>query len=163
MEKILEQMQNEHFSHAPGEEMTHVAGVSFVDNVGLSLGAAPREDAGQAGTYRHIANCAKDLEALVLEEEDSQERLERERQGQGQEQDNDDYLNYADGGGHDQHHHSSGRGAHSSTRLRGDDRHIVIERNALNEVAVVVLKKHPEHDSEETEDEDEEEDEGTSS
>lgn len=38
MEKILEQMQGENFSHAPGEEMTHVAGVSFVDDLGLSLG-----------------------------------------------------------------------------------------------------------------------------
>lgn len=38
VEKILEQMQKENFSHAPGEEMTHVAGVSFVDDVGLSLG-----------------------------------------------------------------------------------------------------------------------------
>lgn len=38
MDKILEQMQGENFSHAPGEEMTHVAGVSFVDDVGLSLG-----------------------------------------------------------------------------------------------------------------------------
>lgn len=38
MEKILEQMQKENFSHAPGEGMTHVAGVSFVDRLGMSLG-----------------------------------------------------------------------------------------------------------------------------
>lgn len=38
MERILEQMQRDSFSHAPGEEMTHVAGVSFVDDFGLSLG-----------------------------------------------------------------------------------------------------------------------------
>lgn len=40
VESILEQLQKEEdsFSPQPGEEMTHVAGVSFVDGVGLSLG-----------------------------------------------------------------------------------------------------------------------------
>jgi len=40
VEGILEQLQKEEdsFQPAPGEEMTHVAGVSFVDEVGLSLG-----------------------------------------------------------------------------------------------------------------------------
>lgn len=40
VENILEQLQKEEdsFQPAPGEEMTHVAGVSFVDGVGLSLG-----------------------------------------------------------------------------------------------------------------------------
>eukprot|EP00903_Cladosiphon_okamuranus_P013198 g12310.t1 len=167
MEKILDQMQRDNFSHAPGEEMTHVAGVSFVDDLGLSLGAVPREEAGRAGAYRDIANCAQELEALVLEEEEDSEerlRLEREQQqqlgregmqgGQGAEGHDDvdddidgyytDYQNYhaADGGGHDPHSRTR-----SSTRLRGEDRHILIERNPrTNQVAAVVLKKQPEHD-----------------
>ncbi|CAN0191848.1 unnamed protein product [Pylaiella littoralis] len=161
MERILEQLQKEEggFLPAPGEEMTHVAGVSFVDANGLSLGAAPQEEAGHAGAYRHIANCADALEALVLEEEERQELLEREGErsgGEGEHQAqgrHDDYSIYhhssADSRGH--HNSSSNRDVHSSTRLKGGDRHVVIERKSSNELAVVVLKKKTEDSDREDE------------
>eukprot|EP00752_Nemacystus_decipiens_P008349 g7463.t1 len=155
MERILEQLQRDNFSHAPGEEMTHVAGVSFVDNVGLSLGAAPREEADHAGAYRHIANCANALESLVLDEEDAEaererERLERERRArQGAQQAQQGEQDYSYQNHQYQHQHSGDRWVHSSTRLRGEDRHIVLERSGHNQVAAVVLKQRPEHDDSE--------------
>ncbi|CAM9734060.1 unnamed protein product [Ectocarpus fasciculatus] len=150
MNEILRQLQeaaDAAAESAPGEEMTHVSGVSFVDSVGLSLGAAPKEEAERAGAYRHIANCAEALEALVLQEDERLERESREqssRQGGGHEH-HEDYANYHQ----QQHHHfTNGGGNHASsgharasTRLKGEDRHIVIQKKSSSEVAVVVLEK----------------------
>ncbi|CAM9557695.1 unnamed protein product [Ectocarpus sp. 13 AM-2016] len=160
MNEILRQLQeaaDAAAESAPGEEMTHVSGVSFVDSVGLSLGAAPKEEAGRAGAYRHIANCAEALEALVLQEDERLERESREQSSrQGGVHDHEEYANYhqhqhfTNGGGH---HTSSGH-ARASTRLKGEDRHVVIQKKSANEVAVVVLEKKPSHQDRKGEGED---------
>ncbi|CAM9096239.1 unnamed protein product [Scytosiphon promiscuus] len=183
MDDILLQLQDEagEASVIPEEEMTHVSGVSFVDSAGLSLGAAPEEEAGHAGAYRYIANCANALEALVLQGDDEEDTYDGDddddggdERGGGLRQDgrggHEEYGRYpqqqdphplAVGGAHQhhhQHHHHSGANnssnnfARSSTRLKGKDRHVVIQRKGRDEVAVVVLTKRPEYDSSDEQD-----------
>lgn len=102
--------------------------------------AAPEEEARHAGAYRYIANCANELEALVLQESDEDE------DDLGDDDDGHDRgLGQGGGGGHErydpygqqqqhplapggayhhQHHgnNSSNGFARSSTRLRGKDK-----------------------------------------